>query len=98
MNRILDYMHTKFLLSKDQVQWWHGGLTSKLFVTKRKNIIEMSVSQSLLQKKYRVASVQTMNRSTPTHVEAVNDVPIEFVNTIQKWYNNRQKNIQYHQS
>ncbi|GEL77039.1 PH domain-containing protein [Tenuibacillus multivorans] len=93
LNRILDYVHTKYVISDDHVQWWHGGLTSRLFITKRQNVIEVSLSQSLLQKLFKLTSLHTKNRSTPVHVEGVDDVPVSFAHTFHQWYKDRQKDI-----
>ncbi|MDX8045624.1 PH domain-containing protein [Gracilibacillus sp. S3-1-1] len=93
VNRLLDYWHTKYLIAGDQVQWWHGGLVSKLFLTKRKNIIEMGYSQSVLQRILKLGSITTMNRSNPTRIETVADVPTEFIQSFQRWYKDRQADI-----
>ncbi|WP_018930365.1 PH domain-containing protein [Gracilibacillus lacisalsi] len=97
VNRILDYLHTKYSISDDQLQWWHGGLTSRMFITKRRRVIEMSYSQSMLQRIFQLASISTMNRSTPTRIETINDVPLDFAKTFHHWYLQRQKDAIYQQ-
>ncbi|QGH35855.1 PH domain-containing protein [Gracilibacillus salitolerans] len=97
-NRILDYLHTKYLISDDQLQWWHGGLTSRMFITKRRRVIEMSYSQSILQRIFKLVSISTMNRSTPTRIETINDVPLDFAQTFQHWYLQRQKDTSYQEN
>ncbi len=98
MNRILDYLHTKYLISEDQLQWWHGGLTSRMFITKRRRVIEISYSQSILQRFFKLASISTMNRSIPARIETINDVPLDFAKTFQHWYLQRQKDTTYQQN
>ncbi|SFL43484.1 putative membrane protein [Gracilibacillus orientalis] len=98
VNRMLDYLHTKYLISDDQLQWWHGGLTSRMFITKRKRVVEMSYSQSMLQKFFDLVSISTMNRSTPTRIETIDDVPLDFAKTFQDWYLHRQKDTTYQQN
>ncbi|MDL4840982.1 PH domain-containing protein [Aquibacillus rhizosphaerae] len=93
LNRILDYLHTRYAVTSDQVQWWHGGITSRMFITKRKNVIEMSYSQTRLQKHFQVASVSTINRSVPAHIEIINDIPLTYARVIQDWYLKRQEDI-----
>lgn len=93
LQRILDYIHTRYAVTQDQVQWWHGGLTSRLFVTKRKNVIEIAYSQTKLQKYFQVASVTTMNRSIPAHKETIHDIPLPYALAIEKWYLKRQKEV-----
>ncbi len=89
-HRILDYMHTRYAVTEDQVQWWHGGLTSRMFMTKRKHVIEMSYIQSPLQRIFHVASITTMNRSTPVHIEEIQDISVPYARSIKDWYFKRQ--------
>lgn len=93
VHRILDFMHTRYAVSADQVQWWHGGLTSRMFVTKRKNVIEMSYSQTRLQRYFQVASVTTINRSIPAHIEQIKDIPLDYALAIKDWYTKRQEEV-----
>lgn len=84
--RVLDYMHTRYAIQGDQVQWWHGGLTARMFMTKRSKIIEMSYSQTRLQRIFQLASITTLNRSTPPRIEVIKDVPYRFAVDFQEWY------------
>lgn len=93
LQRFLDYHHTRYAVNEAQVQWWHGGLTSRMFITKRRNLIEMSYSQSRLQSLFQVASITTMNRSTPTHIETIDDIPLPFAQAFEKWYLKRREDI-----
>lgn len=47
IQRVLDYKQTKYMIDNDQVQWWQGGLTTQMFVTRRQRVIEIATSQSL---------------------------------------------------
>lgn len=96
--RILDFLHTRYAVKEDQVQWWHGGLTSRMFITKRRQVIEMSYSQTWLQRIFHVASITTMNRSTPTHMETIHDIPLPFAHTFEKWYLKRQEEVEVMES
>lgn len=94
LNRVLDYIQTRYVVTDDQVQWWHGGLTSRMFITKRKNVVEMSYSQTRLQRHFNVASVSTINRSTPIHVETIQDIPLGFAMGIREWYFKRREDVE----
>lgn len=94
LQRLLDFLHTKYALKEDQVQWWHGGLTSRMFITKRRHVIEMSYSQTRLQRFFQVASITTLNRSTPTHIETIRDIPLPFAWDFEKWYLKRQDEVE----
>ncbi|WP_245831019.1 PH domain-containing protein [Sediminibacillus massiliensis] len=94
LHRILDYIHTRYAVTSDQVQWWNGGLTNRMFITKRKNIIEIAHSQTMLQKYFHVASIKTMNRSIPAHIETIDDIPLAYALAIENWYLNRQEDVE----
>ncbi|WP_347861446.1 PH domain-containing protein [Salimicrobium sp. PL1-032A] len=94
LQRVLDYKHTKYAVIDDQVQWWNGGLSTKMFMTKRKNMIGMTYSQTKLQGYFGVASLTAMNRSTPVRVEVINDIPFSFALQMETWYLNRSKEIE----
>ncbi len=64
-----------------------------MFITQRQRVIEIASSQSLLQKKFGVATIQTMNRSTPVHIEAIVDVPEEVARFYHQWYQQRKSQI-----
>ena len=93
IQRVLDYIHTRYAISEDQAQWWHGGLTSRMFITKRKNMIEMTYSQSILQKIFQVASIQVKNRSILPRVETINDIPVNDARKSKAWYLMRSKDV-----
>lgn len=94
LQRILDFLHTRYAVKDDQVQWWQGGLTTRMFITKRRNVIEMSYSQSRLQRFFQIATITTLNRSIPTHIETINDLPLPFVLDFEKWYLKRKGDIE----
>ncbi|MCT2535400.1 PH domain-containing protein [Aquibacillus koreensis] len=93
VHRILDYIHTRYVVTGDQLQWWHGGLTSRMFVTKRKNVIEMAYSQSRIQRYFNVASITTINRSVPAHIEQIKDIPLDHASAIEDWYRKRREEV-----
>ncbi|UOQ49669.1 PH domain-containing protein [Gracilibacillus caseinilyticus] len=86
VSRVLDYVNTQYTIANDQIQWWHGGFTNQLFVTKKRKVIEICCSQTLLQKIWNVASVSTMNRSSTPRVEVIDDVPLDFLKKLTAWY------------
>lgn len=94
IHRVLDYIHTKYAVTEDQVQWWQGGFTSRMFITKRKNVIEMTYSQTRLQRVFDVASITTINRSVPAHFETIQDIPLEYADAMKEWYLARQRDVQ----
>jgi len=76
------------------MQWWHGGLTSRMFITKRKNVIEISYSQNRLQRYFQIASIKMMNRSIPAHIKKIHDVPLQIALVMEEWYLKRYEDVQ----
>lgn len=95
VQRVLDYIHTRYAISSNQVQWWQGGLTSRMFITKRKNIVEMRYSQTRLQHYFGVSSITTINRSVPPHVESIQDIPTPIALKMKDWYFKRTEEIEF---
>ncbi len=92
---VLDYYHTSFGVDKDQFQFRNGGFSTRLFISKRSKIIELTVSRNWLQRKWGMGSISTTNRSTPVHVETIDDLPQAFIKQFHQWYYERQKYVQY---
>lgn len=89
--RIQGFFQTRFALNSHFIQFKKGYLTTSLFVSKREKIIEVSISQSFIQKRLGLASITTSNRSKPIHFAGVDDVPAEFASSVYHWYLKRQK-------
>lgn len=91
--RLLDFFHTRYILNDRFIQLKKGSLTTSLFISKRDKIIEVSVSQNIIQKALGIASIGTINRAKPIHMNGVNDVPVELASTFYKWYMDRRNEI-----
>ncbi|MBU9723323.1 MULTISPECIES: PH domain-containing protein [Bacillaceae] len=90
--RLLNFYHTRYTLHGSFVQFQSGSLTTSLFVSRREKIVEVSVSRRILQKKFGLASIGTMNRGNPIHMNGVEDVPVGMAKQFYSWYYNRRKN------
>ncbi|WP_071458876.1 PH domain-containing protein [Bacillus massilinigeriensis] len=91
--RLLDFLHTRYLLDEQFVQFRKGGLMTTMFVTKREKVIEVSVTRNRFQRTFGLASVETVNRAKPVRHEGIKDVPVELAAAFYNWYRGRTKEI-----
>ncbi|MFC9707372.1 PH domain-containing protein [Paenibacillus sp. NPDC056933] len=92
--RIVDFSHTRYVLNQNFIQLRSGALTSTLYISKREKVIEVQITQNLLQRWFGVASIQTVNRAKPVLHHTINDIPFEAVESFQLWYMERSQNVQ----
>ena len=91
--RVLDYLNTEYVIHDQYIQFKSGSLKTSLFLSKRDKIIEVKVSQGLIQKKLGLATVGTMNRAKPIHNASIHDVPVELANAFYHWYIERSREV-----
>ncbi|MFJ2045394.1 PH domain-containing protein [Paenibacillus taichungensis] len=92
--RIIDFLHTRYVLNQNFIQLRTGALTSTLYISKREKVIEVQITRNLLQRWFGVASIQTVNRAKPVLHHTLNDIPLEAVESFQLWYMERSQNVQ----
>ncbi|SET96362.1 putative membrane protein [Salinibacillus kushneri] len=92
--RILHYRNTRYVMNKEFIQFELNGLNRTLFITNRQKIVEAEVEQTLLQKKFGLATIRTINRTKPIHHEEMKDVSVETSKIFLSWYQNRKYEIQ----
>ncbi|QHS23991.1 PH domain-containing protein [Virgibacillus sp. MSP4-1] len=93
MQRIFHYQNTRFLMNNGLIQFEVKGLGTKLFITDRKKIVEAEVEQSLLQKKFSLATISTINRTKPIHLEHIQDISTETSRRFLRWYQERANEV-----
>lgn len=84
--RVLNYKFTSYLQNETFIQVRNGGLITETFLTKRKNIQQIQVGYSWLQRKFDVATLEFTNRSKPMVITSLPDVPKEAVVNFHEWY------------
>lgn len=94
MMRFFDYRNTRYAWDEHGIQFFKGGLSMELFVTNRKKVIEIEVHQNLIQKKLGLATIQTINRTKPYHLEEMLDVRYQEAQQFILWYQDRYQEIQ----
>lgn len=92
--RYMDYRNTRYEVEHDFIKIRTGALTLSSFVTRRVKIQEIEVTNSMLQRKMNVASIQFSNRAKPTEISVLKDIPKEFASTFANWYKKRTREVQ----
>ncbi|PLR94123.1 PH domain-containing protein [Bacillus sp. T33-2] len=90
---LLDFFNTRYVLNENFIQIKTGSLTTSLFVSKRDKVIEVAVTQNILQKLLGVASINTINRADPVQHTVVDDVPMTLASSFFSWYKARRTEI-----
>lgn len=94
ISRVLDFLHTRFCLNGELIQFKTGGFTTSLFVTKREKVVEVKVTQNGLQRLLGLRSLETVTRAKPVHHSYLTDAPETLATDFHKWYRERTKVIE----
>ncbi|WP_154748984.1 PH domain-containing protein [Planomicrobium sp. YIM 101495] len=94
MSRVLDFLHTRFCLNGQLIQFKTGGFTTSLFVTKREKVIEVKVTQNGLQRLFGLRSLETVTRAKPVHHSYLTDAPETLASDFHQWYRERTNEIE----
>ena len=94
ISRALDYFNTRFMLNENFIQFKTGSLQTSLFISKRVNIVEASVTRSKIQQLLGLASVGTINRAKPVHHSGIDDIPVQMAKEFYAWYARRRNEIE----
>lgn len=92
-SRYFDYRNSRYTFGERSVQLYSGGMFTSAFHTNRKQVIEIEMKQSLLQRKFGLASIQTTNKSTPPHEESIHDISVEDAKEFVYWYGRRAEEV-----
>ncbi|HEY4600745.1 MAG TPA: PH domain-containing protein [Cerasibacillus sp.] len=98
MMRYFRYKNARFLIHDEFVQFKMGGLWSSLYITNRKKVIEVEVTQSYLQRKLNLTTIGIVNRTNPINYEEMEDIPISSAKHFLTWYHKRSDDIQLEQN
>lgn len=74
ISRYLDYRNTSFFIDQEKVHIEKGGLWSSSYVTLPQSIIEIEISQSIIQKKLGLVTIHLFNLEDPYHQESIEDL------------------------
>lgn len=86
--RIMGYIHGAYLLNGFHIQLQSGSFSTELLLTTRRKIEELEVTESWLQRKFGLASLEISTRENPVHVSTIADIPKEQAVEYYQWYVN----------
>ncbi|MUV36752.1 UPF0699 transmembrane protein YdbT [Lentibacillus sp. JNUCC-1] len=89
LSRYFNYRNTRYVWDETGIHFKNGGIWTQHFVTNRKKIIEIEISQSLLQRRLGLATITTVNRVKPVHHEQLEDLPLTAAQDFKQWYSKR---------
>ncbi|WP_416150415.1 PH domain-containing protein [Salipaludibacillus sp. HK11] len=91
--RVLDFLNTRYILNDHFIQLKNGSLSTNLFVSKRRKIVEVTVTRTFTQKILGLSSIGTINRAQPVHHASIDDIPAELAGRFYSWYVERRNEI-----
>lgn len=92
-SQIISAFYSRYLINGAFIQLQNGGLSTKLFITIKSNVEELRVTESMLQRKFGLASLQISTRAKPIHKTKIHDVPKEIAVYYYEWYARKRKEI-----
>ncbi|PQD95265.1 hypothetical protein CYL18_10830 [Pradoshia eiseniae] len=75
--RVIDYSFTSYLREEEYIQVREGGLYTRTIHTKWRNLQQIEVSHSWLQRKFGVTTIQFYNRAKPFQLTLLMDLSKE---------------------
>lgn len=84
--RFFTYRNTRFLWDDETIQFKTGGISTDIFITNRKKVIEVTTEQNIIQKRLGITTINTVNRVKPVHYEELQDVPANETESFIHWY------------
>lgn len=91
--RFFNYRNTRYVWDEQGLQFKVDGLSTDIFITNRKKLIEVNVEQGILQRKFGLATINTVNRVKPVHHEELQDIPFTDSSYFLQWYKKRADEI-----
>ena len=89
LSRYFTYKNTRFSWEGKTIQFKTGGISTDIFITNRKKVIEVYTEQTIVQKKLGLATINTVNRVKPVHHEQLQDIPVMESENFTNWYQQR---------
>lgn len=94
-SQVLSGLQSKYKLHDPFIQFQKGGLSTRLFVTKRVKIEELKMTESWLQRKFGLATIHISTRANPIKRSKISDIPKDIAIQYYQWYaNNDNKDIE----
>ncbi|WP_335870973.1 PH domain-containing protein [Bacillus sp. 2205SS5-2] len=91
MLRILEYFYSSYSKEEDFLRLTTGSLSLNGFMVNKKKIEELTMSESWLQRKFGLCTLQVSTKGTLADVQAIKDIPRDVGETYFSWYKERGK-------
>ncbi|MGG1290748.1 PH domain-containing protein [Bacillus smithii] len=85
-SQLLSGLSNGYKLSGPFIQLQSGSFSTKLFITTRMKIEELKVTESVLQRKFGLASLEIFTRSKSVQVSKISDIPKDVAISCYQWY------------
>ncbi|WP_255299037.1 PH domain-containing protein, partial [Bacillus thuringiensis] len=92
-SQILNGLYSGYKLNGEFIQLQRGGFSTNLFITNRKNIEELKIVESGLQRLFGLATLQSSIRAKPVKKTKVFDLPKDVARNYYYWYGSSTKYI-----
>ncbi|MBM7583677.1 putative membrane protein [Bacillus pakistanensis] len=88
--RSQNFTHGRHGLDQSYIQLNSGVFSVEKFVTSRKKIEQLSITESWIQRRVGLCTFQIVTKGTPVHHVAISDIPREEAEKYYKWYAERE--------
>lgn len=86
ISRFLETFYSCYSVNGSVTQIQKGGLNTKLFITDRKKIVELKVTESWLQQIFNLSSLKVSIQSKPINKITLKDIPKDASVRYYQWY------------
>lgn len=89
--RITDFHHSGYALHGAYIQLQSGTFSTELFLTTKKKVAEMKITESWLQRRLGLATLSISTRAKPIQVTSITDIPKAAAMKYYHWYATRKQ-------
>lgn len=90
----LDFRCSGYTHDKEWIHIQTGALTRTVFITKRGKVIGVNANQSIVQKPFRLANIEIVNRASPVKYTVVSHISAQEIRLFLHWFQHRTKEIE----
>src|SRR5699024_4274828 len=90
----LDFRCSGYTHDKELIHIQTGALTRTVFITKRGKVIGVNANQSIVQKPFRLANIEIVNRASPVKYTVVSHISAQEIRLFLHWFQHRTKEIE----
>lgn len=94
---LMVYLHFRFSGYTHYGEWIHvqtGALATTIFITKRSKVIGVNANQSIVQKSFRLANIEIVNRANPVKYTIITHISAQEMQLFLAWFQQRTREIE----